>query len=140
MSRFRSGVFLRVALGALLLAGMVGCSGYYRGGPPVYSPAYNQYPYHYYYYPSSSVYFNISSGYYYYRDGDYWRSARDLPPKYHLGRHDRVPVWIDADKPYTRDKEYHDRYKPKPDFKPDPKRDSEERHNNERMHERYRNR
>ncbi len=140
MSRFGIGVSLRVALTALLLAGIVGCSGYYRGGPPIYRSAYYHYPYHYYYYPSTSVYFHISSGYYHYRDGDYWRRAKKLPPKYHLDSHDRVRVWIDTDKPFTRYKEHKDRYKPKPDFRPDPKRDPEERRNNERMHERYRNR
>jgi hypothetical protein len=140
VSRLRIGISLRVALGVLLLVGVVGCSGYYRGGPPIYRSAYYHHPYHYYYYPSTSVYFHISSGYYYYRDGDYWRHAKQLPPKYHLDHHDRVPVWIDAEKPFTRYKQHRDKYKPKPGFRPDPKRDPEERRNNERMHERYRNR
>lgn len=140
MNRLKIGLFLRMALGTLLLASIVGCSGYYRGGPPVYRSEYYNYPYHYYYYPSSSVYFHLSSGHYHYLDGDFWKRANKLPPKYHLDHRDRVPVWLDTDKPFTRYKGHRDKYRPRPDFRPDPKRDSEERRNNERMHERYRNR
>ncbi len=130
----------RATLLILLLTGIVGCTAYYREGPPVYRSAYYQYPYHYYYYPSSRVYFHISSGYYYYPDGDRWIRIRQLPPKYHLDHHDRVPLWIDADKPYSRYSQHRDRYRPDPHYKSDKARDPEERRHNERQHERYRNR
>lgn len=130
----------RMALGIVLLAAMGGCTAYYREGPPVYRSAYYHYPYHYYYYPSARVYFNIASGYYYYPDGDRWIRVRDLPRRYHLDRHDRVPLWIDSDKPYSRNSRHRETYRPAPNFRPDPARDPEERQHNRREHERYRDR
>ncbi len=129
-----------VVLGAVLLAGMVGCTTYYRDGPPYYTSAYHHHPYHYHYYPRADIYFHISSGYYYYRDGGHWKRHRKLPPKHRLDRHDRVRLWIDADKPYSRHGEHRERYRPAPNYKHDTKRDPEERRDNRRLHERYRNR
>jgi len=130
--------YRRMLAGIVLLAGIAGCTAYYREGPPVYRSAYYDYPNYYYYYPSSGVYFHIYSGYYYYPDHDRWIRVRELPHKYHLDRHDRVPLWIDSDRPYARNKVHRDRYRPDPHYRPGPERDLEERRHNAREHDRYR--
>ena len=140
MNRAKIDISWRVVMGAVLLTGVVGCASYYRGGPPIYTSAYYQYPYRYHYYPSARIYYHISSGDYYYRDADHWKRARDLPPRHRLDRRDRVRIWSDADKPYSRHKEHREKFKPKPRRKHDSKRDPEERRDNQRLHERYRNR
>ena len=130
----------RAALAAVLAVGIVGCTTHYRDGPPYYTAAYHHYPYHYYYYPGTRVYFHISSGYYYYRDGDHWKRVRKLPATHHLDHHDRIPVWVDTDKPYSRYRDHDRKYRPSPHYKRDTKRDHEERRHNQQRHERYRNR
>jgi hypothetical protein len=140
MHRFIVGIVWRVSLISVLAAGITGCTTHYRDGPPVYSSAYYHYPYRYHYYPSSSVYFHLSSGDYYYRDTHHWKRVKKLPPKYHLDHHDRVPLWIDADKPHAKHKEHHRKYKPKSHYRRDTERDREERRHNRRQHERYRDR
>ena len=128
----------RMLLGVVLLAGISACTTHYREGPPVYRSAYYHYPYYYHYYPSSSIYFHIDSGYYYYPERDRWVRVRELPRKYHLDRHDRVPLWIDTDKPYARNKAHREKYRSDPHYQPKPARDPEERRHNTRQHERYR--
>lgn len=140
MSRISGSITRSLALALTLAAGLTGCAAYYHEGPPVYRSAYYHYPYYYYYYPSTGVYFHIYSGYYYYPDGTRWIRVRDLPPRYHLDRHDRIPLWIDADKPYSRYTQHRERYRPDPHYRPDPARDPEERRHNRQEHERYRNR
>ena len=140
MSRIKVVMSRWLVLGAVLLTGVAGCAGYYRDGPPYYTSAYHHYPNHYHYYPSADIYFHISSGYYYYRDGSHWKHVRKLPPHHRIDRHDRVRLWIDADKPYTRHKQHRERYKPKPHYRHDSRRDPEERRDNQRLHERYKKR
>ncbi len=140
MSGFRIDISWWMVLGAVLLTGMVGCTAYYRDGPPVYRSSYYHHPYHYHYYPSTRVYFHISSGHYYYRDHDHWKRARHLPPHHRLDRRDRVRLWIDADKPHSGHKAHREKYRPKAHYKHDMKRDREERSFNRQRHERYRNR
>ncbi|MDX1697075.1 MAG: hypothetical protein R3308_02260 [Thiohalobacterales bacterium] len=134
------GITWRIILLALLVLSGAGCTAYYRDGPPVYSSTYYHYPYRYHYYPSSSVYFHLYSGDYYYRDTHHWKRVKQLPPKYHLDRHDRVHLWIDADKPHARHHDHKNKYKPSTKYRRDTARDSEERRHNRRQHERYRNR
>lgn len=129
-----------LVLGVVLLTGIAGCTAYYRDGPPVYSSAYYQHPYHYHYYPSTRVYFHISSGHYYYRDGDHWKRVRELPTKYRLDRRERVRLWIDDDKPHSRYKQHSEKYRPKTHHKHDAQHDREERQYNQQRHQRYRNR
>jgi len=136
MSSFRS-VALLAALSAVVLAATVGCSSHYRGGPPVYTSAYYHYPYRYHYYPSSQVYFHITSGNYYYRDGTKWVRTRTLPSRHHLDSHDRVPLWIDSEKPHVKHKEHRERYRPSPQYRQNKTRDPKERRHNQRMHERF---
>ena len=124
-------------LSAIMLAATAGCSSHYRGGPPVYSSAYYHYPYRYHYYPGSEVYFHITSGNYYYRDDNNWLRNRTLPSHHHLDRRDRVPLWIDSDKPHVKHKEHRERYKPNTQHRRDRTRDPEERRHNQRMHERF---
>ncbi len=130
----------RPVLLGVLLAGLAGCATYYRDGPPYYSSAHHYHPYHYHYYPGPQVYFHISSGYYYYRDGAHWHRAKQLPPHYHLDRHDRVRIWSDRDKPHSEYPAHQGKYRPRRDYKPDTARDPEERQHNQQLHERYRDR
>ena len=90
-----------------------------------------------YYYPDAQVYFHITSGNYYYRDGTKWVRTRTLPTRHHLDRHDRVPLWIDSDKPHVKHREHRERYTPRPQYKRNKSRDPEERRHNQRMHERF---
>jgi hypothetical protein len=140
MNRFTIDLSWWIVLGAVLVTGTAGCTAYYRDGPPVYRSEYYHHPYRYHYYPSTRVYFHISSGHYYHRDRDHWKRVRELPPKHRLDRHDRVRLWIDADKPYSRHRQHSEKYKPNPHYKRDMKRDREERKFNRQRHERYRDR
>jgi len=140
MNRVKFDVLWRAVLGAVLLTGVIGCTAYYHDGSPVYTSAYHHSPYHYLYYPNTSVYFHISSGHYYYRDRDHWNRVKKLPPSHHIDRRDRVHLWIDADRPYSSHNDHHKKYRPKPHYKHDTIRDREERQDNQRQHERYRNR
>ncbi len=127
----------RTVLTAVLSSVIAGCATHYRDGPPYYTSAYHHYPYHYYYYPGTRVYFHVLSGHYYYRDGDHWQRVRKLPKAYQLDHRDRVPVWADTDKPYSRHRDHDRKYRPNPHYKRDTKRDHEERRHNQQQHERY---
>lgn len=116
-----------------------GCYGIYHEGPPLYSSAYYDYPYHYYYYPSVGVYYHLYSGEYYYRRDGYWRHERTLPPHYRLDRKDRVGVWLEDKQPWGRHDEHARKFKPRPDYRPDRRLDQRERRHNEERHQRYRN-
>jgi hypothetical protein len=140
MERIRIARTLQLIVGAALLMVVAGCTAYYREGPPAYRWAYYHSPHYYHYYPSSRIYFHLSSGYYYYPEGERWMRVRSLPRRFHLDHHDRVPLWIDADRPYARHRQHRDRYRPDPHFRPDPARDPEERRFNRHQHERYRSR
>lgn len=122
----------------LLLAGTTGCTAYFRDGPSKCSPAYRYHPYHYHYYPGPDVYYHIESGFYYYPEGDHWQHARALPSGYHLGRHDRIPLWIAQAVPYAGHETHREKYSPGAGRSTtDSREDEKERDFNRRMHRRY---
>ncbi|MEJ2687772.1 MAG: hypothetical protein P8124_11305 [Gammaproteobacteria bacterium] len=132
---------IRIGLVALLLtataAGLSGCAAYY--GPPAY--AHSPYYYDYYYYPHAHVYFQIYSGEYYYRSGGTWRRSRTLPKNIYLDRRDRVPMHIPGKTPYTHNTQRPQaRPAPSPHYQRTPQRNRQERQNNQRHHEEYRQR
>jgi hypothetical protein len=129
----------RILAGAVMAAlavGLGGCTdGIYHDGPPIYTRAYYEPPYHYYYYPSVGVYFGIYSGDYYYYSDHHWRQSKMLPPGIYLDRRDRVPLWADRNKPYLKHDEHRQHFKPNPDYHPDKNRDRDERAYDRKRHD-----
>ena len=109
-------------------------------GPGVLVPPPQVYPYsyEYYYYPSVGVYYQYSTGFYYYPSGGAWRHSRILPPNYMLDHRDRVVIHAEDDRPYRRDFEYRQRYRPRPAYLPDAQINRDEREANKRQYEQYR--
>lgn len=102
---------LRLALAALLLAGLSACvvvpadyetAPHYHHGPVVW--------YDYWYYPHVGIYFDVHrSLYFYYVDGR-WVSTRILPRHYHGRLGDRIKLRLKDKRPYVRHREHVKKY------------------------------
>lgn len=106
-----------------LVMGLSACvyDPYYHGPGPVrhtYYPYFYPFYYDYYFYPSVQVYFNFSTGYYYYLSGKRWIRTRVLPPHIHLDSRERVTTRVEGDKPYLKNKQHLQQFKPRPNYRP----------------------
>lgn len=67
--------------------------------------------YDYWYYPAWGIYYDYDAHVYFYRDGDVWRRAAQLPPRFHgLGRH--VIVKSERGRPWARYDDHRAQYPP----------------------------
>lgn len=120
--------YIRVVtvLGFMMMASSCVYDPYYHGQSPYYSDrAY--YPYDYYYYPSARVYFQYSTGFYFFISDGIWVRNRTLPPHFRLNVRDRVPLRAKTDKPYLKNPQHTERFRPRPDLKSTPAIDRSER-------------
>ena len=131
------GTFPLVLLAA---AALTACVAYpYRGQPAPYASA--PYYYDYYYYPQADVYFQLYTGEYYYRSGGGWRRSRSLPDNIYLDRRYREQLRIPDKTPYAHDRDRRSLQRaPGPGYQRNPAQNREERRENERRHEEYRQR
>ncbi|MCW9032044.1 MAG: hypothetical protein OQK58_11195 [Gammaproteobacteria bacterium] len=125
-----------------LVLGLSACvyDPYYSGPGPVhhtYHPYYYPYYYDYYFYPSVQVYFNFSTGFYYYLSGKRWIRSKTLPAHIRLDTRERVTTRIEGDKPYLKNEQHLQQYKPRPDYRPDPKIHRQEQLQNFKSYEQH---
>ena len=108
-----------------LVMGLTSCvydPHYYGPGPDhhTYYPYFYPFYYDYYFYPSVQVYFNFSTGFYYYRSGKRWIRSKVLPAHIRLDSRERITTRVEGDKPYLKNDQHIQQYKPRPDYHPDP--------------------
>ena len=125
-----------------LVMGLSACvyDPYYNGPGPghhTYYPYFYPFYYDYYFYPSVQVYFNFSTGFYYYLSGKRWIHTKVLPPHIRLNPRERVTTRIEGDKPYLKNEQHLQQYKPRPKYRPDPQIHRKEQLQNLKSYEQH---
>ncbi len=123
-----------------LFIGLTGCiydPHYSAPVPHAYYPYYYPFYYDYYFYPSARVYFNFSTGHYYYPSGRRWISSRVLPPKFRLDSRERVTIQVEGDKPFLKNKQHIQKYRPRRDYRADPQIHRKEQRQNLHLYEQH---